>query len=230
MGTVVLMRVLEGVAAHFELEMQKSNEHADVLCPNTNLIFANHSQLALGDLGDFVGSHMVRDLRDCIVSGYFYHLWTEESWARMPSEQLDGRSYQQLLNSLDQTNGLHAEITRVEEYADVYGLRDWNFQNDRILEFKYEDLLKDEPTVFADVFRHYGFHEKAIKKSVGIASQFSFKRVTGRSIGQLGGNRHLRSGRPGQWREVLTEQHIDHVKDALGDLLIKMGYESDSDW
>jgi hypothetical protein len=60
MGTVWLMRVLERVAENWSLKIQKSNEHGDTLNRDTDIIFANHSHLRLNQLGEFVGSHMIR--------------------------------------------------------------------------------------------------------------------------------------------------------------------------
>src|SRR3954466_12518100 len=41
----------------------------------------------------FRGTHMIRDPRDVLVSGYFYHLWTAERWANLPDPRYEGRSY-----------------------------------------------------------------------------------------------------------------------------------------
>ena len=98
------MRVLEKIVKTYGLTIQKCNEISDSLENETDLIFANHSQLELDELGDFVGSHMIRDPRDVIVSGYFYHLWTDEAWAHVAHDEFAGKSYQQHLNSLDQSD------------------------------------------------------------------------------------------------------------------------------
>ena len=225
MGTVWLMRVLEKIATQWHLCVQKSNEHADTLAPDTDIIFANHSHLDVRQLGNFVGSHMIRDPRDCIVSGYFYHLWTDESWVHTPQDRFDGLSYQQHLKQLNQHDGLVEEIKLFTQYVTTYGLRDWSYTDERIFEFKYEDLLANEQKVFTKLFRHYGFSEQAIRKSVKLAEQCSFKKVSGRSIGQANSKSHLRSGQPGQWKEVLAENHLRLIEDSFGDLIRQMGYQ-----
>ena len=148
MGTVWITRVLEGIARRFDLTVQKVNQRTEPLLPEANIVIANHSDLDLDSLGDFVGSHMIRDPRDAIVSGYFYHLWTTEAWAHEPKEQLDGQSIQQHLKSLNQSDGILFEISRFEEYSRNRGLLDWNFEDDRIIELKYEQLMEDEPACF----------------------------------------------------------------------------------
>ena len=225
MGTVWLMRVLEKVADNWKLCMQKSNEHEDIVGSDTDIIFANHSHLDLDSFGDFIGSHMIRDPRDCVVSGYFYHLWTDEAWAHQPQQWYDGLSYQQHLKSLNQEDGLAAEISTFAGYAKTYRLRDWNYDDDRIFEIKYEELLADEQKTFTKLFQHYGFSETAVNKSVQLASQCSFKKVSGRQVGQSQAKSHLRSGRPGEWKEVLSENHLRLIEEQFGNLIEQMGYE-----
>lgn len=49
--------------------------------------------------------------------------------------------------------------------------------------------------------------------------------------GQLfGRGRTFRKGRAGGWREELTEEHREAVKEVAGPLLIELGYEADLDW
>jgi hypothetical protein len=56
--------------------------------------------------------------------------------------------------------------------------------------------------------------------------RFSFQRMAGRSIGKVKEGSHLRSGKPGQWREVLTRDHLALLRELTGDLLERLGYES----
>lgn len=49
--------------------------------------------------------------------------------------------------------------------------------------------------------------------------------------GQLfGKGRTFRKGQTGGWREALTEEHREAVKEVVGPLLIELGYEEDLDW
>jgi hypothetical protein len=94
MGTVWITRVLESIAQVYGLSVQKIKLDTEPLLPGTDICIAMHSDLKLARIGDFVGSHMIRDPRDAIVSGYFYHLWTTEAWVLEPRAELDGRSFQ----------------------------------------------------------------------------------------------------------------------------------------
>ena len=219
-----MMRVLEAVADRYGLMLQKSNEVGDVVDPNTQILFANHSQFAPDQFGDFVGSHLIRDPRDCIVSGYFYHLWTDEPWARAPQADYGGLSYQDYLKSVDQNTGISAEIARFAKYVEDYQMRKWNYDDDRIFEMKYENLLDKETEVFTELFRHYGFTDKAVRDCLKIAARFNFKNLSGRVVGKTAEQKHLRDGRPGQWREKLSSEHLCAIDASFGDLLVLQGY------
>eukprot|EP00899_Mesostigma_viride_P028874 jgi/Mesvir1/9171/Mv06911-RA.1 len=52
----------------------------------------------------------VRDPRDLVVSGYFYHLAANEAWLLEPKEWFDGLSYQEYLQSVPKEQGLHEEM------------------------------------------------------------------------------------------------------------------------
>jgi hypothetical protein len=71
--------------------------------PGSRLFLSNHSKMDLAPLAPYRGIHVMRDPRDMIVSGYHYHKWTNETWARRPDD--NGRSYQQKLQEADTRTG-----------------------------------------------------------------------------------------------------------------------------
>lgn len=230
MGTVWLHKIFTRLAHYYELNMQVSNANGESLRSETDILFANHSQTDLSELGDFVGSHMIRDPRDAIVSGYFFHLWTDEQWAHEARADLGGKSYQEHLNGLSQEEGIEAEIGRFETYIQHYRLDQWNYDDPRMFEIKYEKLIHDEASEFENLFRHYGFDKKAIRLGLDFAEQVSFKNVTQRKMGEESQRSHLRSGKPRQWVDILTPKHCELIKSRFGELLIRMGYEKDQQW
>ena len=40
----------------------------------------------------------------------------------------------------------------------------------------------------------------------------------------------FRSGKTGEWRKHFTPEHKKIFKDVAGELLIRLGYEKDTDW
>ena len=59
----------------------------------------------------------------------------------------------------------------------------------------------------------------------------SFSKLAGgRQRGQENVESHYRKGTPGDWVNHLNDAHRRRFKDEFGDLLIKLGYESDDAW
>jgi len=174
----------------------------------------------------FRGTHMIRDPRDVIVSGYFYHLWTTEPWANRPNARYGGRSYREELNRLDQHDGLLLEIERIwrDQLRDMLA---WDYSQPEFLELRYENVIVDDVGSFEQVFRHFGFADHEVSEGLRIVEQMSFRRVAGRKVGQVGAASHLRSGRPGEWREHFTADHLDRWQELGGDAAVaKLGYDA----
>ena len=172
----------------------------------------------------FRGSHLVRDPRDVVVSAYFYHLWSGEKWLHAPRQRFGGKSYQEYLRSVTREEGLATEMVRTLE-GDLRSMAAWDYTQPEFLELRYEDLIEDERAGFARIFRHYGFHDRAIESAVEIAARYSFRHVAGRPVGVVLERQHLRSGKPSQWREVFTQAHHELFRELTGDMLERLGYE-----
>ena len=66
---------------------------------------------------------------------------------------------------------------------------------------------------------------------LGILYRNSFKVLAGgRSPGQTNEKSHYRKGVAGDWRNYFGPKHIDVFKERFGDLLIQLGYETDTSW
>ena len=171
----------------------------------------------------FRGSHLVRDPRDLIVSGYEYHLVTREAWALEPAEAYGGRSYQDHLRSLDEHRGLAAEIDWFLSSTAVEMQR-WDYGQPEFLELRYEDVLADEHAAFDRLFRWYEFDDRAIERGHAIVERLS------RRNGGARRSHPIRSSTPGEWSLRLSADHIDTIKEGVGALLVELGYEANSDW
>lgn len=225
-GTHWFANILRAIAEAYGLTFQLC-EQPD-LNAQTDIFFQNHSGIDPTLLRPFRGSHMIRDPRDIIISGYFYHLWTDEKWAHIPKAEYGLQSYQKYLNSLDQDDGLLAEIKRTQ--PNVNNMAQWNYENPNIIELKYEEVITDEAKWFYRMFTHYRFNPAAIDKAMQIAESFSFKNVAKRAVGVKKKKSHLRSGKPGEWRELFTEKHKSYFKELNGDALVQLGYEKNNNW
>lgn len=226
-GTAWFIRVLRSISRYYGLKFQRCTQ--DDLKRDTNVFMEYMSRIDVKKLPDYVGSHMIRDPRDMVISAYFYHLWTKEEWAHIPRKSLNNLTYQQYLNSLDREEGLLAEMegTSKEVIDEMSG---WDYHNPCFIEFRYEDIMHNESAIFRKIFQHYGFSEEAIQNCLKIASRFSFKNKSKRQKGTINKTSHLRSGRTGEWKEIFTDRHKQRFKELFGDVLIQLGYETSYDW
>jgi hypothetical protein len=223
-GTVWFRRVLQAVATEYGLRFFGGSQ--DDLPPQADLFFQDNSWIDADALQAFRGSHVIRDPRDLVVSGYHYHLWTGEAWAHEPWPSLGGKTYQEHLRSLDEDGGLHAEIDRVAKMA--LDMVRWDYDDARFVNLRYEDVVADGSTAFTTIFQHYGFSDAAVARSTEIALGFTLEKAA--AIPKPEGKSHVRSGKPGEWRDRFTAAHLEHCKEAMADTLVALGYESGTDW
>ena len=219
-GSVWFNRVLRVVARTYGIRAFLGEQRD--LPRDAELFVQNHGRIDRATLPAFRGSHLIRDPRDVVVSGYFYHCKTTETWAHIPNERYGGRSYQDHLLSLDKDAGLLAEIERCAT-SDMREMVNWNYQDDRFLEMRYEALIADERTGFRRLFEHYGFKPVAVNRCIDIALSFNIERARATT-------KHVRSGVPGEWRNHFGASHKEAFKRLFGDAALRLGYETNSDW
>ena len=70
-----------------------------------------------------------------------------------------------------------------------------------------------------------------VERTFGIIWQNDFKQKTGgRKRGETNKYSHYRKGISGDWRNHFKKQHIDYFKVNYNHVLLKLGYEKNSDW
>ena len=126
-------------------------------------------------LGDFRMTRFIRDPRDLITSGYFYHRDCNEKWTVfpdpgdenfrvvngcVPSGLKQGESYRDYLNRVPLEDGLIAEIQFRRYHFD--SMMKWPAHDPRIHVFRYEDTLGQEKKVFREMFEFYELSEPTI--------------------------------------------------------------------
>jgi hypothetical protein len=220
-------RVLEDVAGYYGLRTQRIIE-AEVVRQGMDLLIYEHGRhVAVERFPEKTTrvTHIVRDPRDMVVSGYYYHQWCEEKWATDPwDDRYNGRSYRDVLRGLSQDEGLAEEIRICSELT-FPGMSSEKWARPNVLEIRYEDLVANEDALFAQVFRHYGFGDAATALALTRARAFTFTRVTGRPLGSAAAGQHLRSGAPGAWRGLLNKDHQRLLEDLNPGLLAALRYD-----
>lgn len=231
-GTVWFGRILRDIAAEYGMSFRIGSCYQRIrqfeANSDSDIFLDPGSHVKLDQLPNYICSHMIRDPRDMVISGYFYHLWTTETWANLPMVEIGGMSYKEHLNTLDQDEGLLAEIRRVWYW--IPHMVNWNYNNPRIYEIRYEDIISDEEKVFREMFKHYGFKKSAVNRCCRIAEKYSLKRLKKGKSGQRKGRSHLRSGRSGEWKELFKDEHKKLFKEMHPGAVVALGYEKDDNW
>ncbi len=181
------------------------NHHSEYFLSSIN----NH-YLDFNKLNDFKISRFIRDPRDMIVSGYFYHKKGAENWCNIigPNEndwkRVNGNlnknlghthSYTSYLNSLSLEDGLIAEIDFRKYHFESMFL--WPMNDKRIKVFRYEEIIGNEKDVFEEIFDFYELSWFEKKIGVVIAEKLSASK-------QIGLTNHIRNPKPGQWKQYFT--------------------------
>lgn len=192
----------------------------------------------LDAMADLRGSHFIRDPRDLLVSGYRYHLWTEEKAFRDPSfdwsviledpwfaEHVESDpdraprniSYLEYLNTLPMERGMILEMLRLGPAFQQ--MKDWNYRNPHIVEMRYEDIIGREAEAMEIVFRHYGLRADVLARGLQLVEVHSLKNQ------QKGGARHVRKGTARQWETEFSPRMLELFNLRHQNLLVVLGYE-----
>jgi hypothetical protein len=206
----------------FGLRRRYQRVHIEHPESGARLVLSMHGKLDLSRLQPYRGIHVMRDPRDMIVSGYHYHKWTHEDWVHRPDAE--GLSYQQKLNRTDKYAGLFMEIDHfIFFYRET--LERWNTENPDILEVAYEDMMgPSRDALYEQMFAHLGLTGDDLKLATDLMRLFEAGSRSGRNDGRVVQKSHLRSGKSGQWKTELEQDHIDYIERELGPVLRKFGY------
>lgn len=178
-------------------------------------------------------SRFIRDPRDLLVSGYFYHKRSGEPWCDVvdptdddfavvrgtrPAAMPAGLSFAQYLNGISLEEGLAAEIEF--RRAHFESMLEWPKQDERVRLYRYEDMMGNEVAVFDDLFRFYEL--SYYSRRLGL---YHAKRL--RAVHRQSKSRHIRNPAAGQWRERFTPELSKLFNDQYGALLEYLEYPLD---
>jgi hypothetical protein len=193
----------------------------------------NNRALDLEQLGQFRISRFIRDPRDLIVSGYFYHRRGAESWTTIkgPTEEdyyfangvvpeaMRGRdlSFAEHLQSLSEEDGLLAEMEFRGRHLE--SMAQWPEEHPDILTIRYEEVLGNEVEVFRALTEFYGVSFLERRLAMVLADRHSLKRKKA--------DPHVRNPASGQWRRHFTDRVRTEFDQRYAGLVDRLGYPPD---
>ncbi|NOY22883.1 MAG: sulfotransferase domain-containing protein [Acidobacteria bacterium] len=208
---------------------------------NLNLFYANLKRYRvlslnnccpdLNKLGDFRMTRFIRDPRDLIMSGYFYHCGCNEKWTVLPDPRDEnlrevngcvpsglkpGESYRDYLMRVSLEEGLIAEIQFRKHHFG--SMMKWQTHDPRIHVLRYEDILGHEKKAFREMFEFYGLSETVIQLGLFFAGRYAVK-----SGGK--NHRHIRNPRAGQWHKYFTDSVSAYLEERHPGLISYLNYE-----
>jgi hypothetical protein len=198
---------------------------------NYRIASINNRAIDLCRIGDCRVSRFVRDPRDMVVSGYFYHKRGAENWCQfigrtediargvngcIPEEIGKNQSFSAYLQSIDQEDGLIAEIEFRKHHFE--SMLQWPTDDPRIKLFRYEDIIGNEEDVFAELLSFYGLSWPERKLGAMLAKWFSTQ-------GRARLTEHIRNPKAGQWKEHFTPKVNSYFEQRYGEVLRRYGYD-----
>lgn len=171
------------------------------------------------------GLHLIRDPRDIIVSGCFYHQKSSEAWLHVKRPEFGGLTYQEKINSIPALRDKLLFEMENSALRTITDIAQWDYQNSAFFEAKYEDLILDyDLLLFHQLFTFLGFAGETIPKALEVAWKYSlFSNRVPTSV-------HVRSGKPSQWKRHFEPVHQQRFLELYDDVLIRLGYEADNAW
>ena len=197
--------------------------------------WVNANQKYIEDFDEIIGFHVIRDPRDIIVSGYFSHLHSHptEEWPALSAHRTK-------LKQIPKDEGLCLEMDFVADVMEDMGT--WDYTRPNVLEHKLEDLSRNPNELFLDIFAHLGLLKKEKRRphqpkaisaekllKIVYTNRFS-AHAKGRSAGEEDVTHHFRKGVLGDWVNHFQPRHREYFAERYNDVLIKLGYEQDSEW
>lgn len=220
-GTVLMFKIFTqiGVRRGYRLSGPRNRVPLD----DWDIFLDAHARFDTGPLPETArGVVVIRDPRDVVISGALYHArltpGPPEAWAHVPRREFDGLTYTQKIASLpDDEARMSFEMDHVAA-ATLKRMADFAKPPPGFRCFRFEDLVTDtELLTYRRMFRWLGLRRRDMAVALRIAHANSL-------FGGQQTTKHVRSGRPAQWREHFTPALHAKFRERFGDLAERLGY------
>lgn len=173
-------------------------------------------------------SLFIRDPRDLLVSGYFYHRNGVEPWTRISNPtkkdyevvngniprdiRLSGLSMSDYLKNCDLEKGLLVELEFRKNHFE--SINSWlRCEDPSILFIDYSELMESEERAFARLGNHHSLNQLQLKALSYFVNKYKASNNTK--------NKHIRNPNPGQWKKTLTDESLDLLNLKFPDLIAR---------
>jgi hypothetical protein len=170
----------------------------------------------------FAAYFIYRDPRDVVVSHVYYV-------TEMSAAHAHHQFYTQELHSFAER--LNVSILGRPDWAELFPNIRARFEpyliwvdHPQVLALRYEDFISDRQTMVGQILDHAVSHGFPLSCERILAIQELENHIKPEQ------SPTFRSGKSGGWREHFTPDHKKVFKEVAGDLLIRLGYESNFDW
>lgn len=178
---------------------------------------------------DFRITRFIRDPRDLIISGYFYHKKGSEPWFRLkrpdqkywypinaclPESMPEDLSYAEYLQSISMEEGLKIEM----EFRKFHfqSMKEWP-KDKRVKLFRYEDIINDQVSAFEEIVDHY--------EIVGITKSRILRAAKRFALQNRDNDNHIRNANSEQWRKYFSKEMNDLFLSKYEDILELYQYQ-----
>lgn len=94
----------------------------------------------------------------------------------------------------------------------------------QVMKIRFEDLVNDRRTILAQIAEHFLQRVETVQTPRELLLETLEVSINPKK------SPTFRSGKTGEWKKYFTPEHKRLFKDVAGDLLIRLGYESNNDW
>jgi len=149
-GSTYVRKILERLYTYQGLKTTTMHQEDGLnsLASTDLLILSNSTLSSLEKINIKRGFHIIRDPRDIVVSSYFSHFYSHST--RNWEELIAHRAFLELL-AFDERLTHELTSCRKQQFEDMAHR---NYENPRILEIKFENLIRDPLTVWCRILDH----------------------------------------------------------------------------
>lgn len=95
-GTVWMANIFNSIASYYDLKISANRYNNSFICPpgNFDIVIKNKSYFDFQNISNYKGLHIIREPRDIVFYGCFYHTKSSEKWLHIKREEFGGLTYQ----------------------------------------------------------------------------------------------------------------------------------------